>query len=607
MKLKGFLAAVLLLHMTVANALIVSVNGYGEVPEEGLNITITEAEEDIMTGDMLMTLQGNLLASSNALTVTITRSAEGLKDEFCCAGQCTGGNEALEQVLNFTPDGAVNWYSHYAPVMPSRAKVRYLFDDGAETRTLTVQYAYGVAPIPTSFPKKHLIEEFTGQDCGYCPYGMDCVHDFMAKDPNWILIMHHYGYQADHFSVNGSKTITNSLSVSGAPSIAINRAKTKSEGGNSIVFHPGYLPSVSKSQFDTETYASINIENAYDAETRTLNVTVSGIVCEGEHPALNLTVLVKESGMIDYQADYYDTYEGWAEFRHTNAVRLFLSAAKGDAITIDENERTYTATYTGTIKEAWVPENCMVVAFLTESFKPLVQVEERPVVEGTEGGSNIEHGGITPVEVPDYYPEYNATDGPEALTGKKSETMITNNAYYEDYNDKVVCTIQAYNKTSKTYIGGSNYIPFSFVYVFLPRGTKKLHIGTYEFNDSQAVNSAYAGFRDDATMTIDGSMFYLTSLTYLNQGYLVPYAQWLIADGTLTITKERWSVDGHARNGAEIHFSGEGVITNGGYENDEEGVEQVMVENAAQKSLEDGRLIIRRGDKVYTVTGAEVQ
>ena len=24
-------------------------------------------------------------------------------------------------------------------------------------------------PILDSYPKKHLIEEFTGQDCGYCP------------------------------------------------------------------------------------------------------------------------------------------------------------------------------------------------------------------------------------------------------------------------------------------------------------------------------------------------------------------------------------------------------------------------------------------------------
>ena len=26
--------------------------------------------------------------------------------------------------------------------------------------------------VPTSFPRKYLIEHFTGEDCGYCPLGM---------------------------------------------------------------------------------------------------------------------------------------------------------------------------------------------------------------------------------------------------------------------------------------------------------------------------------------------------------------------------------------------------------------------------------------------------
>ena len=59
-------------------------------------------------------------------------------------------------------------------------------------------------PIPDSFPKKHLIEEFTGQDCGYCPYGMNCISDFTANDTNFIVVLHHYGYKQDHFTVSGS-------------------------------------------------------------------------------------------------------------------------------------------------------------------------------------------------------------------------------------------------------------------------------------------------------------------------------------------------------------------------------------------------------------------
>ena len=38
-----------------------------------------------------------------------------------------------------------------------------------------------VDTIPASFPKKHLIEEFTGQTCGYCPMGMDYIHKFVVK------------------------------------------------------------------------------------------------------------------------------------------------------------------------------------------------------------------------------------------------------------------------------------------------------------------------------------------------------------------------------------------------------------------------------------------
>ena len=249
--------------------------------------------------------------------------------------------------------------------------------------------------IPESFPRKHLIEEFTGQGCGYCPYGMDCVHDFMANDTNFILILHHYGYAADHFSVSGSKTITNALGVSGAPSITIDRAQTKSSNGNKVVFHPGYLPSVNKSQFETTTYASVNIRNTYDPDTRELRVVVSGALCKEDYPELKLTVLVKESGMIDYQADYENTKDGWKTFRHCNAVRAFLTDnAKGDPITVKSN-RHYEEQFVIDLKSNWKAENCMVVAFLSEEFKPVVQAAQKPVVEGTQGGADIIHGGIT--------------------------------------------------------------------------------------------------------------------------------------------------------------------------------------------------------------------
>ena len=107
--------------------------------------------------------------------------------------------------------------------------------------------------IPASFPKKHLIEEFTGQTCGYCPEGMNSISDFTKGESNWVLILHHYGYGTDNFSVAGSQIIQKALSENGAPKICINRASTNYGKGNDILFHPGYLPQTSKSPFATET------------------------------------------------------------------------------------------------------------------------------------------------------------------------------------------------------------------------------------------------------------------------------------------------------------------------------------------------------------------
>jgi len=122
-------------------ALIISVANQGDVPTEGMEITVKEAEEDILTGDMQMKLEGTLLCT-NPLTVTITRSSAGITDEFCCANQCTVGNGETSEDLSFTPGGMANWYIHYTPTPGSYETINYLFDDGSESRSLTVHYDY---------------------------------------------------------------------------------------------------------------------------------------------------------------------------------------------------------------------------------------------------------------------------------------------------------------------------------------------------------------------------------------------------------------------------------------------------------------------------------
>ena len=420
--------------------------------------------------------------------------------------------------------------------------------------------------IPASFPRKHLIEEFTGQDCGYCPYGMNCVHSFMGTDSNYVLVLHHYGYQADHFSVIGSKTIQKALAVNGAPNVSFNRSKTKYEDGASIVFHPVYFETMDKSQFANETYASIVLTNTYDAASRQLKVHVRGALCNDSHPALNLTVLVKESGMIDYQADYFYTYEGWQEFCHANAVRAYLTDPKGNAITVDDT-RHYEADYTLTLNSKWNPDNCMVVAFLSEDFKPVIQAEQKPVVNGTKGGADILHRGVTEVPVEDYYPEPGPATSPADISLIDTLTFPTANAYYTHYPTLglTLWTVEALGTTSFP-VSNVTCIPLVQLYVLTEYKTPAAlpEEGVYPFNLTENPATVLAGYRDDETHTISGSGLYYISKSYYNQGYYVPYAQWLITDGELTVTSDGWSVSGHARNGAPVIIKGTTPFHNSG-------------------------------------------
>jgi len=130
-------------------ALIVSVTGYGDIPETGMDIAVTDAPIEPLTEQPLMSLDGSLL-TSNPLTVTITRSQTGLSDEFCCAGRCTAGNKQTSETLSFTPGGMTTWFIHYNPVSNSDVQITYLFSDGTDSRELRVHYTYegqGIQPI----------------------------------------------------------------------------------------------------------------------------------------------------------------------------------------------------------------------------------------------------------------------------------------------------------------------------------------------------------------------------------------------------------------------------------------------------------------------------
>lgn len=208
-----------------------------------------------------------------------------------------------------------------------------------------------------------LAEQFTGQDCGYCPGGAETLKMAIAgmKNPEKVIwVAHHFGYRNDAFTLSESEVIGTSLGVQGAPNCAIDRMVVDFAPGQSgLCWHPGYATTdLLEELVKTPGLATIELDRTFNVADSTLTVVVKG---NSLLEVTNVTVLVKQSGIVARQSS------GGNNYQHNNAPRAFLTEAKGDALTLDNGN--YTATYTYKVPAkvgefACVLEDMEVVAFV---------------------------------------------------------------------------------------------------------------------------------------------------------------------------------------------------------------------------------------------------
>ena len=394
-----------------------------------------------------------------------------------------------------------------------------------------------VEQIPSSFPRKYLIEHFTGDQCGYCPYGMYSIVEYTQKTSTpCIWVSHHYGYNKDEYTISESTKIGSTCGVQGAPSMAMNRTKVM---GTSIAFHPGYLvedgmAETIASKCEIETEASVNINHTYDAASKQLNVTINGLVANTEVTEYLLTVLIKENGLVGAQADYYWSWKiaGYREFMHPCVARDVISTSQlGDTVKVAKQR--YSKTYTYTVSDNWVAENCCVVAYITPlNKKPVINAEETPLVAGTTGGA-----------------EYL----PFAITEKQAPTNATKLSFKEielnkPSNDKLNVKLIASNATRSDYYGPLKMV----INLEFNTTNSSIPVGTYEFAEGNELNTFSAGTVDYATQTFGASLMQYCLSTDLTS----VCHTWRIKSGSVTVNEDGSIVaEGKIDNGKNFAFT----------------------------------------------------
>ena len=449
---------------------------------------------------------------------------------------------------------------------------------------LCATLAASAQEVPSSFPRKYLIEHFTGDQCGYCPYGMYSIVEYTQQTSTpCIWVSHHYGYNQDEYTISESSKIGSTCGVSGAPNMAINRTKVM---GTAIAFHPGYLvedgmAETIANKCATTAEASVVINHTYNAETRELNVTVSGQVANTTTTEYLLTVLIKENGLIGKQADYYWSCKtsGYKEFMHPCVVRDVLNASPyGDTVKVEN--QAYSKTLTYTIPEKWVAENCNVVAYITPlAKKPIINAEETPVVAGTTGGAEYQPFGIT---------ENQAPTNASKLTFDALELNKV-------ANDKLAIELLASNSTRSDFYGPMKlavYLEFNTTEDVLP-------VDTLDFADGNELNTFSTGTVDLKEQTWNGSRMAYYLAADMEQLCHI----WRIKSGKLLVYP-----DGSFYTSGKLDNGKNWAITCTANLPIETAVENVVFDKAhVEKLMRNGQIVINIDGVEYDVQGRVIE
>ena len=435
--------------------------------------------------------------------------------------------------------------------------------------------------VPSSFPRKYLIEHFTGDKCGNCPYGMYSImeyRDYLTNTP-CIWVSHHEGYNTDEYTIPESAKIASTCGVNGAPNMAMNRTKMM---GTTIAFHPAYLvedgmAETIANKCDTVAEASVVIDHTFNAETRELSVTVSGQVANTATTAYLLSVLIKENGLIGTQADNFWSwqYVNWKEFMHPCVVRDLLTVSQlGDTVKVEN--QAYSKTFTYTVSEKWVAENCCVVAYITPlNKKPIINAEETPLVAGTTGGAEYLPFGITEGKEPT-----NATK-------LKFDALELNKVTDNKLEVKLVASSSTRSE---------QYGPLKMV-VHLEFNTPGSIIpaDTLEFVAGDELNTFSAGTVDLAEQTFGGSR-----LQYYMAADLETLCHtWRIKSGTFQREATGgFSVNGKLDNGKNFAITCTATLP------EETAVEDIVFDKVhVEKLMRDGQIVISVDGVEYDVQG----
>lgn len=223
-----------------------------------------------------------------------------------------------------------------------------------------------------------LIEEFTGVGCSNCPAGSKELENLLNIYPNNLVAVSihagsfsrernwHPDQRFDLRCEDGLDLTTEYFRGEpfAYPSATINRELSPT---NSLFIVSTLWPGAITSELNEGASAFLTIDHSYNSASRELIMDVFINVVKDLPDDVRFSVMVTESGVIDYQLDIDAPGDGWvADYEHKHVLRDMITSFDGESLsngaTAEGSNITKSLTYE--VPADFVPENCEIIAFV---------------------------------------------------------------------------------------------------------------------------------------------------------------------------------------------------------------------------------------------------
>lgn len=218
-----------------------------------------------------------------------------------------------------------------------------------------------------------LFEEFSTEACPNCPQVVTYIHDYMASEPNFILMTHHAGYSTDDYTIQENTDMLELFNDGGqtyAPAGCADRYRNGNDNDGDGSPEPGpvfwcgdpYGGTMIDSRVAEPAFVDVNINGTYNSGTGQLDVTVHGDFLSDFTGDIGVSLWITEDGITTTtQSGYTGTWT------HYYTVRDAISSTWGDVLSSGTTAGdSYSETYSYNVDGTWNYSELYLVALVNQ-------------------------------------------------------------------------------------------------------------------------------------------------------------------------------------------------------------------------------------------------